>query len=621
MSETSNAKSPCENLFSSLISEIKSYNGMDPLLPWLRGIKKMKETLPPQLLKEKLPRFLQKCAETFMTDRRYSNDLRYLRVWLQLLDFVEEPRAVLKTMEMNRIGLKKSLFYQAYALYYEKMKKFDAAEKIYHLGVQNLAEPADELQKSYEQFLYRLERTKKKRVQVQGGDTNKGRLKRDEVRSCKESLHKMDGQPADIRCKDHLLGTEAKFVNIGNKVSLQSSQNEMLVHESNRKHISATSSNIGVLDEELFRKVVVSDSRVEVKVGQDENKKLCSDDTVVVRFVDTAIVGKSNAEDARHHGLVEPTINTKEAMNAINSMFRQPLEPSISGRTRANKSSASGNMKNGFRVLTDESLESQQNSSEVPSLPQLTPPDTNQPLDESFEIYVDGEETVDIKEEVYGKGIPAQDTNPVNISNSHASVFARPNDHPSAFKDPNPRRPIQAGIREDTVVYRFVGSTISDEPEVENAWHHGLVDPTINLREAMQDINSMFGKPIEFTRKRRPRKHVESPEVKDHSGGFLILPDDDEPDDTKADAASGFFQKPLNMASKCNPDQSRNKMSEDMSNHSGFLILPDDELDNQQESSMPSSSTRNDSDLFEQTLCTKEAMAEINKLFAMPMDF
>ena len=52
------------------------------------------------------------------------------------MDFVEEPRAVLKTMEANRIGLKKSVFYQAYALYYEKLKKFDAAEKIYHLGVQ-----------------------------------------------------------------------------------------------------------------------------------------------------------------------------------------------------------------------------------------------------------------------------------------------------------------------------------------------------------------------------------------------------------------------------------------------------------------------------------------------------
>lgn len=52
------------------------------------------------------------------------------------MDFVDDPKAVLRTMEMKKIGTRKSLFYQAYALYYEKMKKFDAAEKIYHLGVE-----------------------------------------------------------------------------------------------------------------------------------------------------------------------------------------------------------------------------------------------------------------------------------------------------------------------------------------------------------------------------------------------------------------------------------------------------------------------------------------------------
>lgn len=52
------------------------------------------------------------------------------------MDYVHDPKSVLKTMESNGIGMKKSLFYQAYALYYEKIKKFEAAEKMYHLGVQ-----------------------------------------------------------------------------------------------------------------------------------------------------------------------------------------------------------------------------------------------------------------------------------------------------------------------------------------------------------------------------------------------------------------------------------------------------------------------------------------------------
>jgi len=62
--------------------------------------------------------------------------------------------------------------------------------------------------------------------------------------------------------------------------------------------------------------------------GAKKNLPRCnSDDTVVVRFVGSALVGKSETEDACHHGLVEPTINTKEAMDAINSMFLEPVEP------------------------------------------------------------------------------------------------------------------------------------------------------------------------------------------------------------------------------------------------------------------------------------------------------
>jgi len=48
----------------------------------------MKESLPSQILNEKLPRFLQKCAESFESDKRYKNDSRYIRVWLQLVMYI-----------------------------------------------------------------------------------------------------------------------------------------------------------------------------------------------------------------------------------------------------------------------------------------------------------------------------------------------------------------------------------------------------------------------------------------------------------------------------------------------------------------------------------------------------
>ena len=52
------------------------------------------------------------------------------------MDFVDDQRAVLRRMEANHVGMKRSLFYQAYALYYEKAKKFEKAEEMYRLGVQ-----------------------------------------------------------------------------------------------------------------------------------------------------------------------------------------------------------------------------------------------------------------------------------------------------------------------------------------------------------------------------------------------------------------------------------------------------------------------------------------------------
>ncbi|XP_071707963.1 uncharacterized protein [Rutidosis leptorrhynchoides] len=378
-----------DTLFSSLISEIKNYNGSDPLIPWLRGIKKMTNELPPELLKQKLPRFLQKCAQTFQSDHRYRNDLRYVRVWIKLLDFVNDPGAVLENMKANHIGNKTSLFYQAYALYYEKMKKFTDAEKMYHLGVQNFAEPSDELQKSFDQFLQRWERYRNKRIHCQEG----------------QSTRSLKAEVAD----------------------------NGFVKPKSRQ---------------------VEDKKV---ILQRELEKPVGENTVVVRFAKTAIDGKSKAEDARHHGLVEPTINTKEAMDAINSMFREPLisEPfskPISNKNKENCSQENGS-KGGFEVYNDNDP-----GNKVVISTQTQP--------EPFQIYCDGDD--DNNEDEKDKFEHKMDSN----KTKGPFVF------PGSNKDSELERVPQRKFREDTVVFRFVGSTISDEPKVENACHHGLVEPT-----------------------------------------------------------------------------------------------------------------------------------------------
>ncbi|KAJ0791390.1 putative mitotic spindle checkpoint protein Bub1/Mad3 [Helianthus annuus] len=101
----------------------------------------MTNLLSPKLLKQKLPWFLQKCVQTFETDLRYRSDIQYLRVWMKLicvkLDFVDDPGSIPEHMKENHILNKRSLFHQAYTIYYEKMKKFTKAKKMYHLVVQH----------------------------------------------------------------------------------------------------------------------------------------------------------------------------------------------------------------------------------------------------------------------------------------------------------------------------------------------------------------------------------------------------------------------------------------------------------------------------------------------------
>ncbi|KAK9699999.1 hypothetical protein RND81_08G209900 [Saponaria officinalis] len=524
------AKTTTNDIFTAIISDIKSYSGDDPLLPWLRGIRKLRDTLSPQLLQEKLPRFLQKCAQSFDSDRRYRNDLRYLRIWLQLMDYADDPKALLRNMETKKIGIKRALFYQAYALYYEKLKKFDGADQMYRLGVQNLAEPLDELQKSYDEFLQRLERHKHKRVQRREQKIARRPLSDREstnpVCSFKENdenSFKVDKNPEKSVLKECSLGADSKSKG-------KSTECDMI-----------------------------------------EQSKLYRDDSVVSKFADSAIVGRSEVEDACHHGLVEPTINMKEAMNAINNMFREPIEPSNAVR-RSSKSlpKKDDSTSNVFKVFINENSESAVRSSRQQDDERHK---THQSVHEPLKIFVDDEASND--SEPSESQTSSTDGSP--SSSVDAFVFLRPNDHHSEssndMKLDKSSKKTRTNFREDTVVRRFVGSAILDEPQVEDICHHGLVDPTVNLKEAMEDINGMFGKPIDFVRTtRRKRQEKTAAFVKNDYGGFSILPDDEfNADDGK--------QPP------------------------------------------ETSSAEIQDDLYEPTVFTKEAMDDINDLFRMPLDF
>ncbi|CAD6258554.1 unnamed protein product [Miscanthus lutarioriparius] len=608
-----------KELLSLVVDDIRSYSGSDPLRPWLRGMRKMERALPSATLWEKLPRFLQKCAQEFQGDARYRDDPRYLRVWIQLMDYVTDAKPLLNKMERNGIGLKRASFYMAYALYYEKHKRINDAEKMYRLGIQNLAEPIGELQKAHEQFLLRIESYKRRKDKLQ------------------ERMPRKAGSSATLM----------------NQVEGESRNCKELKSNTMQKSRSSSNPSVGCYPPLGPAKVGIL---CRGNSGAKKNLPRCnSDDTVVVRFVGSALIGKSETEDACHHGLVEPTINTKEAMDAINSMFLEPVEPETMLKRRSKpkkpnydqQASAFGifvdedepkgnpnvlhnnNMKQdhpkfsqqtgGFAIFVDEDSpdgndqnvrQNKNSNKENVKLNQETstfeifvdeneangnvqnatchrknrsPPrplcdssknrgesDFQKPFVGGFAILPDDEEEQCEKSDG-GMKVNSRTVQPTNDNNT----LLCPVRDDSGTRYHEGSHPVSSGLGEDIVIHRFVGSTIDDEPKVENACHHGLVDPTVNLKEAMDDINNMFGRPLNFKGDRTKRK---------------------------ANALSDRKTAPA----------------------SGFSILADDDLkDNPTSKADQKNSCKFDAEdgLFEPTITTRDVMAEINDMFGMPLDF
>ncbi|BAF29062.1 uncharacterized protein [Oryza sativa Japonica Group] len=605
-----------KDLLSAVVGDIRSYSGSDPLRPWLRGMRKMEAALPPATLRAKLPRFLQKCAQEFQDDARYRDDSRYLRVWIQLMDYVKDAKPLLKKMEKNRIGLKRSAFYMAYAVYYEKHKRFEDAENMYRLGTQNLAEPVGELQKAHEQFIRRVELYKRRKSRVQ-----QERMP-NKVQSIAISKNEVEGQSRSC--------TKPK---------------------SNPVQRSGSGSNPHLgFPHPLGRPLSRGTSGETMSLSRHN-----SDDTVVVRFVGSALVGKSETEDACHHGLVEPTINTKEAMDAISSMFLEPLEPETKLKRRSNRDKPSFNQEaSAFEIFVDEDEPNKSGPSKLQdkNMKQDNPKLSQQAS--AFEIFVDEDDPYCNNQNMVQHRHFNKENTQVNQNASGFEIFVDENEahgngrnamsHKSSGCPPKPSRdskqqanfdfqkpfvggfailpddedeqlekndngvkinsgtvqltddkdtslcsrqtdskircddlrPAISGLREDTVFHRFVGSAVVGEPKVENACHHGLVEPTVNLKEAMDDINNMFGIPLNFK--------------------------GDKPKNKKTTALSERKAALL----------------------SGFSILADDEPgENPAAQVKPSNASKFEcqSGLFEPTITTRDVMAEINDMFGMPLDF
>ncbi|KAI8011109.1 Mitotic checkpoint serine/threonine-protein kinase BUB1 [Camellia lanceoleosa] len=129
----------------------------DPLLPWLRSIKKAIDGLSTaDCHGTDLDELISNCIKIFKNDARYQNDVRFLKIWFLYMDSSPDFESIFRVMEQNKICRSNSLLYESYALLLEAKGKLADAFMAYQLGISRNAEPLERLKKAQALFRDRM---------------------------------------------------------------------------------------------------------------------------------------------------------------------------------------------------------------------------------------------------------------------------------------------------------------------------------------------------------------------------------------------------------------------------------------------------------------------------------
>ncbi|KAK6151747.1 hypothetical protein DH2020_014382 [Rehmannia glutinosa] len=140
------------------ISNPSSSANDDPLLPWLRSVQEALRSQNSSQLNNfvDFDVLVANCINTFKSDPRYRNDVRFLKIWFLYMDGSSDYESVFKEMEEHRICIHKALLYESFALFLEAKGRLIDACMIYHLGISRNAEPLGRLKKAQVLFLERM---------------------------------------------------------------------------------------------------------------------------------------------------------------------------------------------------------------------------------------------------------------------------------------------------------------------------------------------------------------------------------------------------------------------------------------------------------------------------------
>ncbi|KAK4128561.1 hypothetical protein N657DRAFT_652207 [Parathielavia appendiculata] len=96
---------------------------------------------------------LERATKAFVNSAQYKNDPRYLKLWLQYINFFSDaPREAFVFLSRHSIGETLALFYEEYAAWLESAGRWAQAEEVYKLGIEREARPTARLLRKFGEF-------------------------------------------------------------------------------------------------------------------------------------------------------------------------------------------------------------------------------------------------------------------------------------------------------------------------------------------------------------------------------------------------------------------------------------------------------------------------------------
>ncbi|KAM4723720.1 mitotic checkpoint serine/threonine-protein kinase BUB1 beta [Anableps anableps] len=139
-------------------SEVRMYEGDDPLSVWDRYIKWTEQTFPQGGKESNLATLLERAVTRFTDEKMYHNDPRYVELWIKFAENCSEPLDIYRYMQAQGIGVTQASLYIAWSEEYENQGNYRKADLVYQEAFKKCAEPRDRLLQFHKALQARVSR-------------------------------------------------------------------------------------------------------------------------------------------------------------------------------------------------------------------------------------------------------------------------------------------------------------------------------------------------------------------------------------------------------------------------------------------------------------------------------